>query len=97
YSNRIFGNRVVVYLGEISYSLYLMHAFVNIVGKQVVEKIHYFNSPSRLFLMVFLEVLLVVPVASFTFHFIEKPLREKIVSLNFPRAKSSIEPLPELP
>jgi peptidoglycan/LPS O-acetylase OafA/YrhL len=97
YSNRVFGNQVVVYLGEISYSLYLMHTFVNIVGKQVVEKIHYFNSPSRLFLMVFLEVLLVIPVASFTFHFIEKPLREKIVSLNFSRSKNSIEPLPELP
>ena len=97
YSNIIFGNKTVLYFGEISYSVYLIHPFVNIVGKRFSEKIIYCRSLNWLFLVVLFEFIFLIVLASISFHLIEKPFREKIVSLFYPKSKNTIPQLAELP
>ena len=64
------GNRGLIFLGDISYSLYLSHPFVEILFRKF--KIEgYFNIPYFI-----LKIVVVIAVASFLYHFIEKKITE---------------------
>lgn len=70
---RLLGQKIPVYLGLISYPVYLWHwpllAFANIVLSQMVEL------PLKVFLIV-----LTFFLSTLTFEFLEKPIRQKLVS-----------------
>lgn len=62
------GNKFLIFLGDISYSLYLSHPFVGIILKKM--KIEgYLNIPFFL-----LKIILVIIVASLLYHFVEKKI-----------------------
>lgn len=67
-NSRLIGNPLLVYLGLISYPLYLWH-WPLLSFAQIIEN----GTPDRLIRVV--AVLLGVLLAVFTFHFIEKPFR----------------------
>ncbi len=60
------GNRLLIFLGDISYSLYLSHPFVEIVLKRFKVE-GYLNIPFFL-----LKIVLVIMVSSLLYYFVEK-------------------------
>lgn len=62
------GNRFLIFLGDISYSLYLSHPFVEIFFRKF-KVAGYFNIPYFIF-----KILVVIAVAAFLYHFVEKKI-----------------------
>jgi peptidoglycan/LPS O-acetylase OafA/YrhL len=82
---RMLSTRVLVYLGEISYSIYMWHMVVWIFlrrGLGVVLRVHIVP---RLWLIA-LGFLLTLLVASLSYHFIEEPGREALRKLRWVRS-----------
>ena len=70
YTFHLKGNRGLIFLGDISYSLYLSHPFVGIFFKKF--KIGgYLNIPYFI-----LKIIIVIAVAAFLYYFIEKKITE---------------------
>lgn len=63
--SRILRNRALVYLGSISYVMYLIH----LVVLNIVKKIGYND-----FLTSIISLVIVVAMASFSWHFFEYPI-----------------------
>lgn len=64
------GNRFLIFLGDISYSLYLSHPFVELFFRRFkVEE--YFNIPYFI-----LKLIIVIGVAAFLYYFVEKKITE---------------------
>lgn len=84
YLGKIFENKLVFYLGSISYGIYLYHNLVfnyyhlnkNTIWGYLSNNISYFNSlNSELIILKFLiNFLLLIGIASFSWYFIEKPI-----------------------
>ena len=74
-TDRVFGNRFAVLLGEASYSIYLLQNFVLIATKQVVQRMHLSDTaPVRIALV--LTVLFVSGASGvLCFRSVEEPLR----------------------
>jgi peptidoglycan/LPS O-acetylase OafA/YrhL len=64
--NKILKNRYIVYLGKISYSLYLWHLPIIILSLNYFNNINYYIFCSLLILL----------ISSISYHLIEKPIRE---------------------
>lgn len=64
------GNKALIFLGDISYSLYLSHPFVEILFRKFKVE-GYFNIPYFIF-----KILVVIAVASFLYYFVEKKVTE---------------------
>jgi peptidoglycan/LPS O-acetylase OafA/YrhL len=62
------GNRGLIFLGDISYSLYLSHPFVGIFFRKFKME-GYFNIPYFV-----LKIIIVIAVAAFLYYFIEKKI-----------------------
>lgn len=70
YTFKIKGNNFLIYLGDISYSLYLSHSFVEVFLKKI-------NINSKLTLpFFFVKILLVIAISSLLYYFVEKKLTE---------------------
>ena len=79
-----FSHRIMVYIGKISYSWYMVHVFVfEILGLLIPKSSVISEKMSILtFIGVFTGMLfLSLAFASLLFHFVEEPLRKKIVSV----------------
>lgn len=84
YLGKVFENKLVFYLGSISYGIYLYHNLVfnyyhlnkNTIWGYLSNNISYFNSlNSELIILKFLiNFLLLIGIASFSWYFIEKPI-----------------------
>ncbi len=77
--NAIFGNPVAVFLGEISYSLYLTHGFVKLASDQFIRR-----APDALIaltpkVLLVVDVLVAVGTAIAFYYAIERPCRRWIV------------------
>ena len=70
-SDRLFGNKGMVLIGNASYSIYLVQGFILIAAHQIVRRMHL---PANV-LAFFLEIGCVVLAGLLTFHSIEEPLR----------------------
>jgi peptidoglycan/LPS O-acetylase OafA/YrhL len=69
---------VLVYLGEISYSIYMVHALWDLVFANGVASLLHLDAkhlPLGLWLML---VAGVVPLAAASYHLIERPARERL-------------------
>lgn len=64
------GNKVLIFLGDISYSLYLSHPFVEILFRKFKVE-GYFNIPYFIF-----KIFVVIAVASLLYYFVEKKVTE---------------------
>lgn len=71
---KLLSNKVCVYLGEISYSIYLLHMIALVVYLQHAQQFSKINSP-----IVFAAYCaVVIGAAHLTYTYIEKPLRKKL-------------------
>ena len=76
----LFGNRVAVFLGEISFSIYLIHPILQIVCNQVVRKLHLPQTSSVAMLILLVELGVVVAGGALGYFLIEVPARRAIVA-----------------
>lgn len=70
YTFQLKGRKSLVFLGDISYSLYLSHPFVEIFFRRFKVE-GYLNLPYLLF-----KIIIVIIVAAFLYHFVEKKITE---------------------
>lgn len=70
YTFRFQGKRSLIFLGDISYSLYLSHPFVGIIFKKFKAD-GYLNLP-----LFILQIIIIIVVAAFLYHFVEKKITE---------------------
>jgi len=78
--NRFLATKAMVYLGEVSYSIYMVHAlFIGIVG-QANKRLHFISAePTLQNLLVFLAITLgIIGVAHCMYNFVEVPSRNLI-------------------
>ncbi|WP_353147240.1 acyltransferase [Chryseobacterium sp.] len=68
YTFKFKGNRFLVFLGDISYSLYLSHPFVEIFFRKF-KVTGYLNIPYFI-----LKIIVVIALAAFLYHFVEKKI-----------------------
>jgi peptidoglycan/LPS O-acetylase OafA/YrhL len=74
---RVLGRRTVVYLGEVSYALYMVHWVVRVVMRAVVEKTGVLNwAPVGAVVAAY--ILATVLAAIALYHVIEKPWRKRL-------------------
>lgn len=74
-TDRLFGNRVLVALGDASYSTYLLQTFVLIAAKQVCQRLHV---PDTTAMHVTIPVAVLIAAAGvglLCFRYVEEPLR----------------------
>jgi peptidoglycan/LPS O-acetylase OafA/YrhL len=76
----LFGNRVAVFLGEISFSIYLIHPILQIACNQVVRRLHVPQSPMVAMLILLVELGLVVAGGTLGYYLIEVPARRAIIA-----------------
>jgi peptidoglycan/LPS O-acetylase OafA/YrhL len=76
----LFGNRVAVFLGEISFSIYLMHPILRIACNQVVKKLHVSHSITVALVVLLVELGVAVVGGALGHYLIELPARRAIVA-----------------
>ena len=76
WSSRFFGSRPAVYLGEISYSIYMVHAFVISITDIIVHRLHLPETVPTAILILVGNTLIVAALAASSYEFIEHPCRE---------------------
>jgi peptidoglycan/LPS O-acetylase OafA/YrhL len=76
FPNRILGNRVVVWLGTISYSIYLIHTLFGKIVAGLASKID--PGPMTGVLMLILVFALLLGISSLSYHWFENPARRWI-------------------
>jgi peptidoglycan/LPS O-acetylase OafA/YrhL len=69
---RLLSQKLVVYIGAISYALYLVHWPVNVFAQQVLQEGYSFHWRLAMFG-------LSLSIASLIFHFVEQPIRQRHV------------------
>ena len=76
-AGRLFGNRIIVFLGNISFSIYLVHIFVRGCLLVVIDRIHINTGDWMAKLIVCLVFLPLVSLTAFlTWRFVERPTHE---------------------
>ena len=77
--NRVFGNRAVVFLGEISYSIYMSHVIVQIVVNQIVRRAIREPSLAISIAVLMAEMVLTILCGYLGYALVEAPARKWIV------------------
>ncbi len=93
-SARILGSRVFFWLGTISYSIYLLHPFFGKV-LTLYEPSGRLGTAIQILLMILLAGMILL-VSAVSYHFVETPLRRRLLRTGGSRASSSI-PAPTKP
>jgi len=83
-SDKIFGNRVVVLLGDASYSIYLMQTFILVLTHLIIRRIHLPESTP----IALLEIGCVALAGLLTFRYVEEPLRQALLKRFSEKASS---------
>ncbi len=76
---RIFSNHTTVFLGEISYSIYMLHPLGQIIGDAILKDTSRIYSISDGWLILSAELGLVIGLATIAYYLIEKPSRRLII------------------
>jgi peptidoglycan/LPS O-acetylase OafA/YrhL len=75
--SRLFAIKPFVYLGNLSYSIYLLHYPIQLIIKTVDEYIGLkINYSSNIFFLVF--IIIVITISHFTYYYFEKPVQNYI-------------------
>ncbi len=92
--SRAFSNPVLVYLGEISYSIYMVHALWDLVfANGAAAALHL--DPRRLPLGLWLILVAgVIPLAAASYHLVERPARERLREWRLPLPKRGLRITP---
>lgn len=75
------GNRAAIFLGEISYSIYLTHPFAQMLGDSLVKSLALPDGELIAWLILATELLLVIAFGAVGYYIVERPLRRAIVHL----------------
>ncbi|MEM5332235.1 acyltransferase, partial [Paraburkholderia sp. JHI2823] len=78
--NALFGNRVAVFLGEISFSIYLIHPILQIACNQVVKQLYVPQTPGVAMLILVVELGVVVAGGALGYYLIELPARRAFIA-----------------
>lgn len=89
--NALFGNRVAVFLGEISFSIYLIHPILQIVCNQVVRRLHVPQTATAALVILLAELVIVVAGGALGYYLIEVPARRMIVAKAQALSRRSVE------
>ena len=92
--SKALSNPVLVYLGEISYSIYMVHALWDLVfanGASAALHMEGKQLPLGLWLVLTLGV---IPLAAASYHLIERPARERLKTWRLPTQKRGLEITP---
>jgi peptidoglycan/LPS O-acetylase OafA/YrhL len=83
-----FGNAVLVFLGEISYSIYMLHMFVQIIASQIVHHLAIAPTANHARLILLAEVLSTICLGYLGYVWLEAPARRSLVArmMQFHRA-----------
>ena len=78
-TDSVFGNRVLVTLGDASYSIYLVQAFIEIATKQALVRTHIpLTLPVEYALLVAYPAVVCI-AGLLTFRWVEEPLRQRLL------------------
>ena len=94
--DRLFGSRLMVFLGEISYSIYMLHGFALILINQLLRHVIISPSMAHALLILGLKMGLTLLLAYLGFRWIESPAREMLTRVLL-RRKPRLPVLPVLP
>jgi peptidoglycan/LPS O-acetylase OafA/YrhL len=87
---RIFSLRWVVYLGEVSYAVYMVHWVVRVVVRTAAEKAGVIDTiPPGLLVATY--VFVTLGAAMLLYHFVERPWRRRLRALLAPRATAKAQ------
>ena len=92
--SKAFSHPALVYLGEISYSIYMVHTLWDLVFVNGVSAALHLDSkqlPLGLWLILLAGV---IPLASASYHLIERPARERLRTWRLPPSKRGLEITP---
>ena len=78
--DRLFGNRLMVFCGKISYSIYMAHLFVLIAANQILRRWHLAPTAFDGRLALMFEVLLAILAGYVCYRLIEAPARQVLVA-----------------
>jgi peptidoglycan/LPS O-acetylase OafA/YrhL len=76
----IFGNSAVVFLGEISYSIYMIHIFVQIIANQIIRRLDIATTATHGCLILLAEMIATIGLGYLGYYLIEVPARKALVS-----------------
>jgi len=79
YGEGLIANPVTVFLGEISYSIYLLHPFGQIIGNTILKDSAHIFSMTDGWLILSAEIAGVILLAALAYYAVERPLRGLIV------------------
>ena len=92
--SKAFSHPALVYLGEISYSIYMVHTLWDLVFVNGVSAALHIDSkqlPLGLWLILLAGV---IPLAAASYHLIERPARERLRTWRLPPSKRGLEITP---
>jgi peptidoglycan/LPS O-acetylase OafA/YrhL len=71
----VLASRPMVYLGEISYSVYLMHILAIVCARPVIRRLPWFDGNERGWDSLAIYLLIAIGLGALLFHLVEKPAR----------------------
>ncbi|MFM0505055.1 acyltransferase family protein [Paraburkholderia caffeinilytica] len=80
-SNVVFGNRMVVSIGTVSYSIYMTHFFIVMGANQFIRRVHFLNVEKHAAAFLLFEVVIAVAIGLVTHRFVEEPLRLRVLAI----------------
>ncbi len=78
-TNRLFGNRMLIDLGDASYSIYLLQTFVLIAAKQVCQRLHVPDTAAARVAIPIAVLLAAAGTGLLCFRYLEEPLRQAVL------------------
>ncbi|HEY3729884.1 MAG TPA: acyltransferase [Steroidobacteraceae bacterium] len=87
----LFGNRVIVWLGEISYSIYMLHVFVLIAANQLVRRLGLAPSTPHALLILGSECAVAMAAGALGYYLLECPARARLTRILFSRRHDTVD------
>ncbi len=90
YGERLIANPATVFLGEISYSIYLLHPFGQILGDAILKNSARIYSITDGWLILTAEIAGVIALATLGYYVVERPMR-RLINGRFDRRQNLLQ------